>query len=54
MNEEDTWYVRSLRQCAEIDAAEVEFFKELRSRQERLGKEFAEVLFDNLWDLYSR
>lgn len=31
-----------------------EFFKVLLSNQEPLGEEFEKVLFENLWELYSR
>ena len=30
------------------------FFVDLMSKQERLGPEFEQILFDNLWDLYAR
>jgi hypothetical protein len=30
------------------------FYSTLLSNQERLGRDFEEVLFDNLWDLYAR
>jgi hypothetical protein len=29
-------------------------FADLAERQERLGNEFEQVLFENLWDLYAR
>jgi hypothetical protein len=32
----------------------VSFYSNLLAKQERLGKQFEQVLFDNLWDLYSR
>jgi hypothetical protein len=32
----------------------VTFYSALLAKQERLGKEFEEVLFDNLWNLYAR
>ncbi len=31
-----------------------QFYEVLLSKQERLGKEFEKVLYDNLWDLYAR
>jgi hypothetical protein len=36
--------------ASSIDA----FFAELLVKQERLGKELEEALFENLWDLYAR
>jgi hypothetical protein len=30
------------------------FYAALLSKQERLGPEFEQILFDNLWDLYAR
>ena len=30
------------------------FYVDLMARQERLGREFEQVLFENLWDLYAR
>ena|SRR5262245_51375246 len=30
------------------------FFEDLLSKQQRLGPEFEQVLFDNLWTLYAR
>jgi len=32
----------------------VSFYSDLLANQERLGREFEKVLFDNLWDLYAR
>jgi hypothetical protein len=32
----------------------VSFYANLLAKQERLGREFEQVLFDNLWDLYAR
>jgi len=51
---EATWIKRADAQREAIDASEVAFFEELRRRQEPLGKQFEAVLFDNLWELYSR
>lgn len=30
------------------------FYLALLAEQERLGREFESILFDNLWDLYAR
>jgi hypothetical protein len=54
MGIEQEWLKRAAEQAPEIDRREVEFFAELRRRQQRLGDECEKVLFDNLWDLYSR
>lgn len=35
-------------------ASLIDFYAGLLSQQEELGKEFAEVLFENAWDLYAR
>jgi hypothetical protein len=32
----------------------ISFYAEFVSQQEKLGEEFEEVLFDNLWDIYLR
>lgn len=32
----------------------VSFYSKLLSQQEDLGSDFEKILFDNLWDLYSR
>jgi hypothetical protein len=37
-----------------LEAPLAEFFSSLLSTQQRLGPEFEQVLFDNLWDLYAR
>jgi hypothetical protein len=31
-----------------------EFYADLLDKQERLGREFEQVLFENLWNLYAR
>ena len=38
----------------DTDVRIVEFFAELALKQEPLGKEFEQVLHDNLWDLLVR
>jgi hypothetical protein len=39
---------------SEIEEPLVGFFSTLLSSQQRLGEEFEQVLYDNLWDLYAR
>jgi hypothetical protein len=38
----------------DFNAFAVSFDSTLLAKQERLGKDFEQVLFDNLWDLYAR
>jgi|ERR1700730_3603825 len=50
-------YIFSAARLAPISTAESElqtFYADLMTKQERLGKEFEQVLFDNLWNLYAR
>ena len=36
------------------DSSIVSFYSDLLANQERLGKDFEKILFDNLWNLYAR
>jgi len=45
-------YLCSIRLRRENDKIIDDFAKELMSCNERLGPEFEEVLYENLWELY--
>lgn len=49
-------FVRArLAEPSEVDSSAFEkFYADLMSRQERLGREFEQVLYENLWTLYAR
>jgi hypothetical protein len=40
--------------CADIECCIESTLRHLTCSQERLGREFEEVLFGNLWELYAR
>jgi hypothetical protein len=51
---DDLFSAAQLVRILETRPALATFYAELLAKQERLGREFEQVLFENLWDLYSR
>jgi hypothetical protein len=51
---DDLFSAAQLVHILETRPALATFYAELLAKQERLGREFEQVLFENLWDLYSR
>src|SRR5262249_48208970 len=51
---DDLFLAAQLVRILEARPALATFYAELLAKQERLGTEFERILFENLWNLYSR